>query len=191
LIGSGARPNEHWGRMQAANGQWSSQWERGADRGTYQLNGSTWIVTGSLGPGTWTRVWPSGTSSSGSCPHIDVAVIEAHFASPVTTRASGNTCEFRASQVGISDEVAVTVEAATSTDTMRLKRADCANGTNKDPNLRCVVNVGETAFFYSNQQLHAYQGGKKVVIDLTTYPANPPLHDADAIAIARAALRRF
>jgi hypothetical protein len=29
------------------------------------------------------------------------------------------------------------------------------------------------------------------VIDLATYPANPPLHDADAIALARAALRRF
>lgn len=44
---------------------------------------------------------------------------------------------------------------------------------------------------YSNNQLHVYKGGKKVVIDLSTYPPNPPLHDADAIALARAALERF
>ena len=191
LIGTGVRPNEHWGRMQAANEQWSSQWERGADRGTYRLNGSTWTVTGSLGPGTWMRIWPAQSASPSSCPHIDVAVIEAHFASTVTVRMNGNTCEFSAIKPGIADELSLTVEAATSTDTMRLKRADCANGTNKDPNLRCVAGVGETAFFHPNNQLHAYQGGKKVVIDLTTYPSNPPLHDADAIALARAALRRF
>jgi hypothetical protein len=103
----------------------------------------------------------------------------------------GASCDFRATNPGASDELSITVEAATSADTMRLKRADCANGSNKDPGLRCVVNVGETAFFYLNDQLHAYQGGRKVVIDLATYPANPPLHDADAIALARAALRRF
>jgi hypothetical protein len=191
LVGTGARPNEHWGRMQAANGQWSSQWERGTDRGTYRLNGQAWTVTGSLGTGTWRRIWPSQPSSSATCPYIDVAVVEAHFASNVSSRMIGNTCELSAVKPGVVDGLSITVEPATSTDTLRLHRADCANGTNKDPNLRCVRNVGETAFFYLNGTLHAYQNGKKVVIDLATYPPNPPLHDADAIAFARAALQRF
>jgi hypothetical protein len=191
LIGTGARPNEHWGRMQAANGQWSSQWERGADRGTYRLNGSSWTVTGSLGPGTWTRIWPGQSSAASPCPHIDTAIVEAHFASAVTMRMTGNTCEFSATKPGIADELSILVEPATSTDTLRLKRADCATGTNKDPRLRCVTGVGETAFFYPDDRLHVYQGGTRATIDLATYPENPPLHDADAIAIARAALRRF
>jgi hypothetical protein len=144
LIGTGARPNEHWGRMDAANGQWSSRWERGADRGTYRLNDSTWQVTGSLGTGTWTRVWPGKTASSSSCPHIDVAIVETHFASAVTSRMIGASCDFRATNPGASDELSITVEAATSADTMRLKRADCANGSNKDPGLRCVATISCT-----------------------------------------------
>jgi hypothetical protein len=191
LVGVGARPNEHWGRMQAANGQWSSQREGGGDRGTYQLNGAAWTVTGSLGPGTWTRVWPGPPPSASACPHFDVALVEAHFASAVSFRMIGNTCEFSATKPGVVDGLSIAVEPADSTDTLRLKRADCANGTNKDPNLRCVRDVGEAAFFYSSGTLHAYRGNRKVVIDLDTHPANPNLSDADAIAFARAALRRL
>jgi hypothetical protein len=191
LMGTGARPNEHWGRMQAANGQWSSQWERGADRGTYRLNGATWTVTGSLGPGTWQRIWPGQKSSASPCPYFDVAVVEAHFASAVETRMIGGECEFSATKVGISDGLSIEVEPADSMDTMRLHRAACASGTNTNPSIRCVTGLGDAAFFYMNGALHAYRGGKKAVIGLGTFPKNPPLNDADAIALARIALQRF
>jgi hypothetical protein len=190
LIGVGARPNEHWGRMQASGGKWSSEWERGKDGGSYQLQGNNWTVTGALGTGTWVRIWPSAQAvSRASCPYIDVAVLERHFASAVSSRMIQNSCELSAIKPGITDEVSIdSANIDRNQDTLRLKRADCANGTNKDPvNLRCVTGVGETAFFWSGR-LYAYQGDRRVAIDLETYPANAAVKDADSIALAKAVL---
>ena len=79
--------------MQASGGRWSSEWKRDADRGGYDLRGNTWVVTGKLGPGTWVRVWPGPAASSATCPYIDVAAVERHFASAVRGRMIGNTCD--------------------------------------------------------------------------------------------------
>jgi hypothetical protein len=191
LIGNGARPAEHWGRMQAAAGQWSSEWQNGKDRGTYVLNANAWTVTGSLGPGVWLRVWPGGAPSNAACPHIDVASIERHFASAVTSRMIGNVCEFNATKPGITDELSI--EAAVidaNLDTQRLIRAACTNGTNRDPAVRCVPSLGETAFFRYGG-LHIYQGNRKISVKLGTYPQNPAINDADTIALGRLVLARL
>jgi hypothetical protein len=191
LIGTGARPNEHWGRMQAAGGRWSSEWERGTDQGTYSLQGNSWTVTGSLGPGTWLRIWPGGAPSTATCPHIDIPSVERHFGSAVSGRMIGKACEFSAIKPGIIDELAV--ESAVinpSMDTLRLHRAACASGTNRDPNVRCVPGLGETAFFY-NGALHIYRASNQIAVNLGTYPQNQAVNDADSIAIGRIVVGRL
>jgi hypothetical protein len=191
LIGTGARPAEHWGRMQAAGGQWSSEWQSGKDRGTYALKGNAWTVTGSLGPGTWLRTWPGGAPSNASCPHIDLASVERHFASTVSGRIIGKRCELSAIKPGIVDELKIESGVIDlSMDTLRLHRAACASGTNRDPGVRCVAGLGDTAFFIYGA-LHIYKASSKIMIDLDTHPQNPAIHDADCIALGRIALSRL
>jgi hypothetical protein len=189
LIGVGARPNEHWGRMQAAGGKWASEWERGKDGGNYQLQGNSWIVTGALGTGTWVRIWPSAQAAPrASCPYVDVAVVERHFASAVTGRMMQNTCELSAIKPGITDEVSVVSEILDpNQDGFRLYRAACANGTNTDPKVRCLSGLGETAFFIYGK-LNIYQGNRHINIGLDTYPANDAVRDADSIALGKIVL---
>jgi hypothetical protein len=187
LIGTGARPNEHWGRMQATNGTWSSQWERGGDKGTYSLSGNAWTVTGSLGPGVWQRVWPS-QSGGATCPHIDIAVVEQLFGGPVKGRMTGVTCELNAGRVGVVDAVSIEKEVP-RTDTMRLKRADCATGANRDPGVRCIAGLGDVAFV-ENDVLYIYRQNTRIRISLSTYPTNAAINDADEIALGRSVLSR-
>jgi hypothetical protein len=109
LVGTGARPNEHWGRIQASNGKWSSEWEKGADGGNYQLSGNSWTATGALGTGTWVRTWPVAQPAASVCPYIDGAAVEQLFAGAPRFRMIGNSCEFNATRVGFADEVSVDV----------------------------------------------------------------------------------
>jgi hypothetical protein len=191
LIGTGARPAEHWGRMQAAGGQWVSEWQNGKDRGSYALNGNAWTVTGSLGPGTWLRVWPGGAPSKAACPHIDVASVERQFASAVTGRMIGNVCELSAIKPGIVDEISIEAGVIdASRDTLRLFRAACASGTNSDPKVRCVPSLGETAFFIYGT-LYIYQASSKIAVKLGTHPQNQAVNDADSIAIGKLVLARL
>ncbi len=189
LMGVGARPNEHWGRMQAAGGQWASQWERGKDGGSYQVRGNVWTVTGALGTGNWLKVWPSaGAVSTATCPHIDIAAVERHFASALTGRMLQGACELSATKVGVADGVSITSAVIDlNQDGMRNFRADCANGTNTDPKIRCVNGLGDTAFFIYGR-LEIYQGNRNIEIKLATYPENPAINDADSIALGRIAL---
>jgi hypothetical protein len=189
LIGVGARPNEHWGRMQASGGKWASEWERGKDGGSYQLQGSNWTVTGALGTGTWARIWPSAqVASRASCPYIDVAVVERLFASAVSGRMIQTTCELSAIKPGITDGVSIDSELIDrNQDTLRIFRGNCANGTNTDPKIRCVPGLGETAFFMYGK-LYAYQGNRRISIALGTYPENNAVKDADSITLAKVVL---
>jgi hypothetical protein len=189
LMGVGARPNEHWGRMQASGGKWSSEWERGKDGGSYQLQGTSWTVTGALGTGTWLRIWPSGqASSSATCPYVDIAAIERHFGSAVTGRMIQKSCELSAIKPGIVDEVEITSEVIDpNQDTFRLFRADCANGTNRDPKVRCLTGLGDTAFFIYGK-LEIYRGNRHIRIALETYPANDAVRDTDSIALGKLVL---
>jgi hypothetical protein len=189
LMGVGARPNEHWGRMQAAGGKWASQWERGKDGGSYQLQGNAWSVTGALGTGIWQRIWPSPQAvSNATCPHIDVAAVERHLASAVTGRMIQNTCELNATKVGIPDGVAVSSEIMNQNKYYSTRERDaCTNGTNTDPNLRCVTGLGDVAFFRSGV-LQIYQGNRQIIIKHGVYPADPAMADADAIALGKLAL---
>jgi hypothetical protein len=191
LMGVGARPNEHWGRMQAAGGRWASEWERGKDSGGYSIQGNNWTVAGALGTGTWIRIWPSAQAvSNASCPYIDVAAVERQFASAVTSRMIQNDCEFSATKVGITDGLVVSSEIVDpNQDGLRLKRADCASGTNKDPGVRCLQGVGETAFFRYGR-LYAYQGNRQISIGLGTFPKNDAVNDTDSIALAKIVLAR-
>lgn len=189
LIGAGVRPNEHWGRIQAAGGKWASEWERGKDSGGYQLQGNNWSVTGALGTGTWVRIWPSAQAvSSATCPHIDVAAVERQFASAVTGRMLQNECELNATKPGIPDTVSIKSEIIDrNQDTFRLHRANCANGTNTDNKVRCLQGLGETAFFIYGK-VYVYQGNRQVTIALGTYPENKAVNDADSIALGKIAL---
>ena len=187
LIGNGARPAEHWGRMQAANGTWSSQWERGADKGTYSLSGNAWTVTGSLGPGVWQRVWPA-QSGGATCPHLDVAVVEQLFGGPVKGRMTGATCELNVGRVGVADGVSISKEVP-RTDSKSLKRAECATGTNRDPGVRCIAGLGDVALV-EDDVLYIYRQNTQITISLSTYPSNPAINDADEIALGRVVLSR-
>ena len=188
LFGTGARPNEHWGRLQAANGSWSSQWERGADKGTYSLSGNTWTVTGSLGPGAWQRLWP-GQSGGATCPHIDVAAVERHFAGAVKGRMIGATCELNVDRVGVTDSLSIATEVP-RTDSKSLKRAECASGTNQDPGVRCIAGLGDVALV-DDGTLYVYRGNMRITISITTYPDNAAINDADEIAIGKLAVSRL
>lgn len=189
LMGVGVRPNEHWGRMQASGGKWSSAYERGKDAGSYQLQGNNWSVTGSLGTGVWQRIWPSPQAvSTATCPHIDVAAVESHLASALKGRMVQNTCELSATRVGIPDGVSVTSEIMNQNKYYQSRERDaCANRTNTDPNLRCVTGLGDVAFFRQGT-LHIYQGNRSIAIGHGVYPANPAIADADAIALGKLAL---
>jgi hypothetical protein len=189
-VGVGARPLETWGRMQAANGKWSSERPGGTDGGTYAVSGNIWTVNATLGKGTWERVWPAGAKSDNFCPDtIDVAAVEALFAGTVRGRMVQRSCEYEASRIGFSDKVSIeNVVNNPMTDVFRLKRADCELGTSKDRLVRCIKDVGDTAFFYQGR-LNVYAGNRRIVVSLSTYPADPARNDADAIALARAALK--
>jgi hypothetical protein len=192
LIGVGARPHEHWGRMQASNGRWSSEWERGIDGGVYELRGANWVVTGAHGTGTWQRVWPGSAASPATCPHIDAASVERLFGSTLEVRMVGDRCDFSAARVGAYDEMSITAETVTPmSDGLRLKRSDCENGTNKDRDVRCVAGLGDAALFL-RQTLHFYKGNRLISLTIEMKPEDvPELHDADSIALARNALSRF
>jgi hypothetical protein len=75
-------------------------------------------------------------------------------------------------------------------DTLRLKRASCATGSNRDPAVRCQPALGDTAFFY-NSKLHIYKGSIKITLALNTYPENAAVNDADSIALAKSALQKL
>lgn len=187
LVGTGASPYQHWGRMQAAGGRWSSEWEQGTDGGSFVLRDGNWVVTGALGTGTWSRVWPSAGAApqAASCPHLATSIVQDLFASPVTLRTRGETCDFLASRVGGSDELSVTAETVTPlSDGLRLKRADCDNGTNRDPNVRCIAGVGDSALIMSGS-LHVYRGDRLFSIRLELDPPNPVLQMLDMIELGR------
>lgn len=191
VIGTGATPYEHWGRMTASpDGQWTSEWEQGSDRGQFSRRGADgWTVQTTLGSGNWARVWPAaGASSPSTCPHIDVKAVESVFASVVELRTRGEVCEFRASRVGGSDELSIDAQTVTpQSDGLRNKRADCANGTNRDPGVRCMRGLGDAALFH-NGSLHVYRGDRLYSLRLQMQPRNAVVRDADLVTLARALL---
>jgi hypothetical protein len=146
-------------------------------------------VTGALGTGIWQRIWPSPEAvTTATCPHIDVAAVERHLASAVTGRMIQNTCELRANKVGIQDGVSVEAEIMNQNKYYWTRERDaCRNGTNTDPNIRCVTGLGDVAFF-KDGRLRAFQGNRSVTISHGVYPANPAIADADAITLGKLAL---
>jgi len=121
---------------------------------------------------------------------LDVAAVERHFGSAVTSRMIGNTCELSAIKPGIVDELEITNEVVDPAhDTFSLKRGDCASGTNRDPGVRCLQGLGDVAFFVYGK-LNIYRGNRHITIALGTYPENPAVNDADSIALGKLALAR-
>jgi hypothetical protein len=187
LIGIGARPNEHWGRLRAARNEWVSEWEKGVDGGSYELRGDTWIVTGALGTGTWQRLWPA-RGGNATCPYVDIADIERHFAGVVEGRMIGNLCQLRVSRNGINDGVSITRrELEPEFDPLQVHRAACDRGSNEDASIVCVPDLGDAAFF-ERDSLHVYRRKTQITIELRTYPENVAVNRADEIALGKLAL---
>ncbi|WP_337876841.1 hypothetical protein [Elioraea sp.] len=104
-FGTGARPNEHWGRMTAAAGRFSSRWRGGEDGGSYSVDGAVLSTTGKLGRGSWTRLWQPGHGgqSQSNCPLVEAAVVEEAIGSPVRGRAMPTGCDFHATLAGAGE----------------------------------------------------------------------------------------
>lgn len=197
LIGTGARPNEHWGRMQASADKWSSEWAKGTDGGSYELNGNTWTVNGSLGPGVWQRVWPSGRSSPAACPYLDAAPVEELFGNAVRFSMRGPACLFSSTRVGIHDELSISITPIdrnfylyTPTSPAPGRALVACKQNAATPDGKCVTGLGEAAVL-SHGNLRIMKNNMHVIIRLSMQPSAPELFESDVVNVAREVLNRF
>lgn len=189
-FGTGARPNEHWGRMTAAKGRFASHWRGGEDGGTYGVNGTVLSTSGKLGSGSWTRLWgPGGGSgrSQSDCPLIDAAVVERALGSPVRGRAMPTGCDFRAILAG-AGEVRIHVRRPTDYPAAMWFERDrrCLDKLTSACVAIEVGGVGDRAFL-RGQSITVLKGTAIIKIQRKLSPAPDEGDTADLILLGKAA----
>jgi hypothetical protein len=186
-FGVNARPFEHWGTMEASGGRWSSRWAGGTDGGSYTLTGNTWVETGKVGTGTWSRVWRPGDGGSlVQCPLIDIALVEALVGNAVKGRVGPTNCALTSSGIGYSDGVTVTI-----IDNAAARFANVRSNRFKEGNVADVPSVGDAAFI-DGDSVHILKGNRYAVVTAQLYPADPnAVTDAALITLGRSVAARF
>ncbi len=186
-FGTNARPFEHWGTMEAADGRWSSRWSGGTDGGSYTVSGDTWQATGKVGTGNWQRVWkPGDGGSQGQCPLIDVAEVEALVANATIVRATPTGCELGASGIGYSDGVQIMV-----VDNASARFANVRKQTNKMRPTIDLPGIG-TAAYIDGDSVHLLKGNRYAVITARLYPDVPEaVSDAALVRLALSVAARL
>jgi len=194
--GPGANPRQV-GHVEAKDGRWSVTSGTWVDSGTYVLaDTDTWLVTGSLGTGNWTRVWAPASAASqapagtGLCGLVSLDEVAAVLRAPVTGGPDPRVpegCMYR-SQLSDFDQLTIDSGLVSPPDWQK-------NRQRPSPRKADLPDIGDGAYAELDAGNHlvarVLRGDQEYEFRLTLVP-DTTLDDAPPLAdLARAALARL